>query len=100
MIIYFNNLGIPASLVAGLLSYLVTSKYKVSSHVVAGTFLTVTGGFFVNCRMEFEKKVKQNKELGEIMNLIIKYRGTDLEQQLQQTYKEKLQEIDSKSKYV
>lgn len=65
-----------------------------------GTYLVVSGAYFLNCRMEFEQKIKENKELGELMNLIIKYRGTELEQQFQQKYHEKLTEIDSKSKYV
>ena len=34
------------------------------------------------------------------MNLIIRYRGTELEEQFQTKYKEKLEEIDKKSKYV
>ena len=50
--------------------------------------------------LEFNKKLEQNKELGEIMNLIIRYRGTELEEQFQTKYKEKLEEIDKKSKYV
>jgi hypothetical protein len=45
-------------------------------------------------------KLEQNKELGDLMNLIIKYRGTELESQFQMKYKEKLEEIDKKSKYV
>jgi hypothetical protein len=65
-----------------------------------GAYLVVTAGYFTKCRMEFNKKIEQNKELGEIMNLIIKYRGTDLEPQLQRKYSEKLQEMDPKSKFV
>jgi hypothetical protein len=65
-----------------------------------GTFGIVSVGFFVNCRMEFNKKLEQNKELGELMNMIVKYRGTELEGQLQKRYQEKLIEIDSKAKYV
>lgn len=65
-----------------------------------GSYLVVSAGYFANCRYEFNKQVEQNKELGDIMNLIIKYRGTELEEQFQKKYKEKLEEIDSKSKYV
>jgi len=50
--------------------------------------------------MEFNKQVEKNKELGEIMNMIIKYRGTDLEEQFQKRYQEKIQELDTKSKFV
>jgi hypothetical protein len=44
--------------------------------------------------------MEQNKELGEIMNQIIKYRGTELEGKLQEKYTEKMMEIDKKSKYI
>jgi hypothetical protein len=87
-------------LVVGLVSFLVTSKSLLSSHLAMGTFGIVSVGFFVNCRMEFNKKLEQNKELGELMNMIVKYRGTELEGQLQKRYQEKLIEIDSKAKYV
>ena len=50
--------------------------------------------------MEYEKKIAQNAELGDLMNLIIKYRGTELEEQFQKKYQEKVREMDSKSKYV
>ncbi len=65
-----------------------------------GSFLIVSAGFFTQCRLEFNKQVAQNKELGEIMNLVIKYRGTELEPQFQRKYNEKLQEMDPKSKFV
>jgi hypothetical protein len=65
-----------------------------------GSYLLVTGYYFVTCRMEFERKLKENKELTEIMELIIKYRGTELENQFQQKYKEKLIEMDKKAKYI
>jgi hypothetical protein len=68
--------------------------------VAIGSWSIVTLGYFIKCRTEFDKKVAQNKELGDIMNMIIKYRGTDLEPKLQQKYNEKLQEIDKKSKYI
>lgn len=92
--------GIPVGLVLGLFSYLFTNKVKLASNVAMGSYLLVSAGYFANCRLEFNKKVSQNKELGDIMNLIIKYRGTELEEQFQKKYKEKLEEIDSKSKYV
>ncbi|RNA28860.1 cytochrome c oxidase 20 -like protein [Brachionus plicatilis] len=92
--------SIPVGLVLGLFSYLFTNKVKLASNVAMGSYLLVSAGYFANCRLEFNKKVSQNKELGDIMNLIIKYRGTELEEQFQKKYKEKLEEIDSKSKYV
>ncbi|CAF1008486.1 unnamed protein product [Brachionus calyciflorus] len=92
--------SIPAGMILGLFSYLVTSRVKLASNVAMGSYLLISAGYFANCRYEFNKKIAQNKELGDIMNLIIKYRGTELEAQFQQKYKEKLEEIDSKSKYV
>lgn len=87
-------------LILGLLSYLLTSKTKLSTNIAGGTLTVVTFGFFINCRNEFEKKLKENAELGELMNLIIKYRGTELEAKFQEKYTEKVKEMDSKSKYV
>lgn len=87
-------------MVLGLFSYLVTSRVKLASNVAMGSYLCISAGYFINCRREFNKKVEQNKELGDIMNLIIKYRGTELEGQFQKKYQEKLEELDSKSKYV
>lgn len=87
-------------MILGLFSYLVTSKVKLASNIGMGSYLLISAGYFFNCRREFNKKLDENKELGEIMNLIIKYRGTELEEQFQKKYKEKLQEMDSKSKYV
>ena len=84
----------------GLLSYLFTSRAQLSSHIFFGTWTVVTFGYFHHCRTEFEKKLKENAELGELMNLIIKYRGTDLESKFQEKYTEKVREMDSKSKYV
>lgn len=65
-----------------------------------GSYLIISAAYFTQCRMEFNKKLEQNKELGDLMNLIIRYRGTDLEASFQEKYKEKLEEIDKKSKYV
>lgn len=65
-----------------------------------GSFILVTAGYFANCRMEFDRKVKENKELSDLMNLIIKYKGTELEEQFQKKYSEKVMEMDAKSKYV
>jgi hypothetical protein len=65
-----------------------------------GSFAAITLGYFVKCRRDFDRKLAENKELGEIMNMIIKYRGTEMEAQLQKRYKEKMEEIDSKAKYV
>ena len=82
------------------MSYLATSKFRTSLHIGFGSWWLVTGVYFFKCRTEFDKKLKENKELGEIMNLIIKYRGTELEGQFQEKYHEKLMEMDKKAKYV
>ena len=92
--------SIPSSLVIGLITYLVTSRAKMASHVSFGSLWAITGVYFVHCKNEFDKKLKENAELGEIMNLIIKYRGTELEDKFQETYREKVKQMDSKSKYV
>ena len=92
--------GIPSGLITGLLVYLFTSKPRISAHTSVLTFLGVTGVYFKICRDEFEKKMKENKEIGEIMELIIKYRGTEVEAKLKEKYKEKLEEMDKKAKYV
>jgi hypothetical protein len=84
----------------GLLSYLMTSRAWLSTHIATGSLTVVTFGYFIHCRTEFEKKLKENAELGELMNLIIKYRGTELESKFQEKYTEKMREMDSKSKYV
>ncbi len=96
----FTFIGIPAGMITGLFSYLATSKPHRSAKIGLATYLVVTCGYFVNCRMEFDEKLKQNKELGEIMNQIIKYRGTELEGALQEKYTEKMKEIDKKSKCI
>lgn len=77
-----------------------TSKARVASNLAFGSFALVTVAYFTHCRMEFDKQVKQNKELGELMNMIIKYKGTELEEQFQKKYSEKLLEMDTKSKFV
>jgi len=92
--------SIPSGIFTGLAAYLATSRVKLAANIAMGTYLAVSAGYFTNCRIEFNKKLSQNAELGEIMNLIIKYRGTELEGQLQKKYNEKLQEIDPTSKYV
>ena len=76
-------------MILGLFSYLVTSRAKLASHVAMGSYMLISAGYFVNCRMEFNNKLEQNKELGDLMNLIIRYRGTELESQFQMKYKEK-----------
>ncbi len=83
-------------MVASLLTYLVARKPKYTTHVGMGTYMVVTAVYFVQCRRDFDKKVAQNKELGDLMNMIIKYRGTELETQLQQRYKEKCNEFTNK----
>ena len=98
--IEFLNKGIPAGMIIGLFSYLITSKAHKSTKIGLGSFGAITMGYFINCRREFDAKLEQNKELGEIMNMIIRYRGTELENQLQEQYKKKLEEIDKKSKYI
>jgi hypothetical protein len=65
-----------------------------------GTFLGVTAVYFKICHDEFAKKMQENKEVGEIMELIIKYRGTEVEAKLKEKYKEKIEEMDKKAKYV
>ncbi len=72
----------------------------MSANLAMGSYLLISGVYFVNCRMEYNKKIEQNTELGELMNLIIKYRGTELEGQFQKKYQEKVRELDTKSKYV
>ena len=89
----FWSVGIPAGLVTSLVSYLATSKAKMSANIGMGTYLAVSAGYFFVCRRDYDQKIAQNKELGDLMNLIIKYRGTELEQQLQQRYKEKCEEF-------
>jgi len=79
---------------------LLTSKALLSSNIAVGSLTVVSFGYFFHCRTEFEKKLKENAELGELMNLIIKYRGTELESKFQEKYTEKVREMDSKSKYV
>lgn len=87
-------------MLTSLFTYLVTSRANRAAQFGLGAYLCVTVGYFGQCRKEFDEKVKQNKELGEIMNQIIKYRGTDLELSLQEKYKDKMMEIDKKSKYI
>ena len=87
-------------MLTGLFSYLVTSKANRSAQMGLGVYFLVTSGYYYNCRREFTEKMEQNKELGEIMNQIIKYRGTELEGKLQEKYTEKMMEIDKKSKYI
>lgn len=87
-------------MIVGLFSYLVTSRARLASNLAMASYLVISAGYFANCRIEFNQKLEQNKELGELMNLIIRYRGTELEEQFQTKYKEKLEEIDKKSKYV
>ena len=72
----------------------------MSANLAMGSYFLISGVYFVNCRMEYNKKIEQNTELGELMNLIIKYRGTELEGQFQKKYQEKVRELDTKSKYV
>ena len=79
---------------------MITSKSRTASNFAVGSFMAITVGYFINCRRDFEAKLQQNKELGELMNMIIKYRGTDMEAQLQKKYKEKVEEMDKKAKYV
>lgn len=93
-------LGIPSGLVAGVLSYLFTSRMKFATNAAFGSFFLVTAVYFTNCRIEFNRTVEQNKELGELMNMIVKYKGTELEEQFQKKYSEKLMEMDTKSKFV
>ena len=95
-----NHEGIPVGLFTGLVTYIATNKPLRAFKVSVGSFSVITLGYFVKCRIEFNKKVEQNKELGQIMDMIIKYRGTELESQFQQRYTEKLKEMDTKSKYV
>lgn len=83
-----------------MVTYLVTSRAKLAANLAMGSYLIISGVYFANCRIEFNKKLEQNKELGDLMNLIIRYRGTELESQFQTKYKEKLEEMDKKSKYV
>lgn len=85
--------SIPAGLVTSLVGYLVTSKARLAANIGMGTYLAVSAGYFFVCRRDYDNKIAQNKELGDLMNLIIKYRGTELEQQLQQRYKEKCEEF-------
>lgn len=87
-------------MVIGLVTYLATSRARIASHLTVGSFILVTGGYFVKCRREFDRMLEQNKELGELMNMIVKHRGTELEEQLQKKYKEKVEEMDKKAKYV
>ena len=79
---------------------MLTSKLRLSSHIGFGSLTVVTFGYFIKCRTEFDNKLKENAELGELMNLIIKYRGTELESKFQEKYTEKVREMDAKSKYV
>jgi hypothetical protein len=67
---------------------------------VVGSFIAVTLGYFFVCRREFDVMMAKNKELGDIMNLIIKYKGTEMESKLQEKYSEKLKDLDKKAKYV
>ena len=87
----------PVSLIIGLFSYLVTSKARIATHLTFGSCAAITGACFVQCRTAFDKKLKENAELGELMNLIIKYRGTELEGKFQEMYREKVKDMDSKS---
>ncbi len=87
-------------MLTGLFSFIATNKAHKSAMVGIGTYFFVTCGYYYNCRAEFEEKIKHNKELGDIMNQIIKYRGTELEGALQEQYTEKMKEIDKKSKYI
>ena len=92
--------SIPSSFIIGVVTYIATSRARLASHLTVGSFALVTAGYFYKCRKEFDEKLKQNKELGELMDMIIKYRGTEMEGQLQKRYKEKVEEMDTKAKYV
>ena len=50
--------------------------------------------------MNFQKTLDENKELGRLMDLIIEYEGTELEEQFKQKYTEKMREMDKKAKYI
>ena len=92
--------GIPSSIVAGLLTYLVTSRSRWAIHSSFITYFGVSVVYFKICYDEYKHTLKQNKEVGEIMDLIVKYRGTEMEDKLREQYKDKVSRMDVKSKFV
>lgn len=94
------NEGIPSGLVTGLFTYLLTSRSKYALHATFLTFFGVSTVYFKLCQDEYRAKLKENEQIGEIMNLIVKYRGTEMEGKLKEEYKERVSRLDEKSKYV
>jgi hypothetical protein len=80
--------------VIGLISYFWKGKARLSFNLTFLSYSLIMFASFVKCQNDFQKKAKCNKELAELMSLIYKYRGTELEEQFQQKYKEKVQELD------
>lgn len=91
---------IPSGIGAGLITYLLTSQPLKAVH---GSFITLFGVgsyYFITCYNDYKKKLKENKEVGEIMDLIVKYRGTEMEENLKREYIDRIKKMDDKSKFI
>lgn len=87
-------------MIGSLLVFLLTSNSKRAVWTFTGTFLVVSNVYFKLCYDEFQERIKENKEVNELMQMLVKYRGTEIEEKLKIKYKEKLEEIDKKAKFV
>ncbi|OXU28583.1 hypothetical protein TSAR_004795 [Trichomalopsis sarcophagae] len=67
----------------GLLTFLVTSKPKLSSHVGFASYIVVTLGYYTNCRINYTNQKFQMAQIQEAMHRAAIMEGTENEDIIQ-----------------
>lgn len=71
--------GIGGGVGAGFLTFMGTSRPKLSSHTAFGTFFAVTFVYWFSCRYTFSKKKFEYNQLQVAMKRQAIYEGTSME---------------------
>ncbi|XP_067627995.1 cytochrome c oxidase assembly protein COX20, mitochondrial [Eurosta solidaginis] len=76
--------GIGGGMGMGVLTFLGTSRTRLSTHVAFGSFFFGTMGYWLVCRYQWSKKRFEYAQLKEAMRRKSTYEGTDIERQVEE----------------
>lgn len=79
--------GIGSGLGGGFVSFMSTSKPKMSLHVMMATFTSVTLGYWFVCRYQFSKTKFEMNQMKRAMRERAVLEGTDLERKIMEQAK-------------
>lgn len=87
--------GIGGGVVGGLVTFMLTSKPKLGSHIGFATYLGTTLSYWMYCRINWSRQKLEADKLRELIEQHAAYRGTQLEKDIDQELKPSLPLVDA-----